>query len=81
MNDIERMKAEFAQRGGSVTRVEAGVGLHLSRRQWRELARATTQEREAILHPERYEERDDRITVVTDHAGREFYKNAEGEWL
>lgn len=24
---------------------------------------------------------DNRITIVTDHAGREFYRNAEGEWL
>jgi hypothetical protein len=26
-------------------------------------------------------EEDNRITVVTDHCGREFYKNADGEWL
>lgn len=25
--------------------------------------------------------RETRITVVTDHCGREHYKNEEGEWL
>jgi hypothetical protein len=27
------------------------------------------------------EQEDNRITVVTGHCGREFYKNADGEWL
>ncbi len=83
MDDIQRMMAEFAARGGAVKKVAPTEGLHLSRRQWKELSMATKDERPAILNPQqsRDDEDDQRITVVTDHLGREFYKNAEGEWL
>lgn len=30
---------------------------------------------------ERDQEDDDRVTVVTDHCGREHIRNSQGEWL
>jgi hypothetical protein len=50
----------------------------------REERRAKRLEKEAERHARRWEQdhlRDEGVTVVVDHCGREFYKNAEGEWL
>lgn len=77
MDDIQRLMADFVARGGEVRRVQPGEGLHLSRRQWRD--RLGYEPEVVVREPE--PEHDDRITVVTDHAGREFYKNSDGEWL
>lgn len=77
MDDLERMKAEFAARGGTVEKIPAGQGLHLSRRAWREKVGWEPE----VVRRERVETEERGITVVTDHLGREFYKNAEGEWI
>jgi hypothetical protein len=34
-----------------------------------------------LRHPRPARHRQERITIVTDHCGREFYRNEEGEWL
>lgn len=72
MTDLERMMAEFATRGGQVKKVAEGDGLNLTARDWRA---------KRGFEPEVVREVRSSVTVVIDHAGREFYKNEAGEWL
>lgn len=72
----EQQIAEFLARKGA-TRVAVGHGsLNLSGREWAAKVRGETTRRE-----QRQEAEDRRIRMVTDHAGREFSMNADGEWL
>ena len=76
---IEEMKAQFAARGGTVTKVAEGERTLKPREMYmRTFANDEKRER----YEARKRDRDEpRITVVTDHAGREFYRNEAGEWL
>jgi hypothetical protein len=67
---------------GKVKRIAAG-DRSLTERQVYTQAHASDafKAREAKREARRQEREDDRITVVTDHCGREFLKNSAGEWL
>lgn len=55
--------------------IPEGHGLHLSRNDWYHAVRGER------VNPPAYDAERERITVVTDHTSREYYKNEAGEWL
>ena len=76
----EQQIAEFLARKGA-TKIAAGErALNYNRRDWQAAVRGETPPSVERQQRREQEERE-RITIVTDHAGREFYRNAEGEWL
>lgn len=72
----EQQIAEFMAKKG-VTKIPAGqAALNLTGREWAAKVRGESTAREKCEEREQ-----NKIRVVIDHAGREFYMNSEGEWL
>ncbi len=72
----EQQIAEFLTRKGATRIAEGTRALDYTGREWAAKVRGETVRRE-----ERQNAEDRRVRMVTDHAGREFFMNAEGEWL
>jgi len=79
MTDAEQIAEFLAKRGA--TRVPANQkALNYTRKDWHAAVRGDTPPSE-IRQREREHRATSRVRMVTDHAGREFYMNEEGEWL
>lgn len=72
MTTDEQIAAFLAKRGA--TRIAEGTAT-MSTREWQYAVRG---EQSPVRAPR---EDDERVTVVTDHLGREHMRNAHGEWL
>lgn len=75
MSDADLIAA-FIEKNG-VTRIESGKRTKTGRELY--LAVRGLEEPKVLMEDARNIKQ--RIEMVTDHAGREFYRNAEGEWL
>lgn len=75
MTDLQKMLAEFAARGGKVTVVPAGTRTMTEKQIY-----LAQRDPVATVIPSASKV-DNAVRIITDHAGREFYQNAEGEWL
>jgi hypothetical protein len=78
--------AAFLARGGSVAKLptlEPKEGVSRQRALARRVRTAHLDFEDAVrVRPEPQDsDDDDRVTIVTDHCGREFYRNSAGEWL
>lgn len=78
--DLQQMIAEFQKKGGEIKRVPCGKRA-MSEREIYLAAHASAEEVRLARVEKAFAQPAPQVRVITDHAGREFYLNEQGEWL